>query len=55
MLIKGTKEQSDVNQGDKGNELKIFLCASRDGKMLLKSSASCQKYSGVLRVCGIHN
>ena len=26
MLIKGTKGRSDVNQGNKGDGLKIFLC-----------------------------
>ena len=35
MLIKGTKGRSDVNQGKEGDELKIFLCAHRDGKTLL--------------------
>ena len=46
MLIKGTKGWSGVNQGNEGDELKIFLCARRDRKTLLKSSANCQKYSG---------
>ena len=32
---------SDVNQGNEGDGLKIFLRASRDGKTLLRSSASC--------------
>ena len=41
MLIKGTKGQSDINQGNKGDGLKSFLCAHRDGKTLLRSSASC--------------
>ena len=41
MLIKGTKGQSDVNQGDKGDGLKIFLCGCRGGKTLLKSSTKC--------------
>ena len=41
MLIKGTKGRSDVNQGNEGDGLKIFLCACRDGKTLLRSSASC--------------
>ena len=41
MLIKGTKGQSDVNQGKEGDGWKIFLCARRDGKTLLRSSASC--------------
>ena len=41
MLIKGTKGQSDVNQGNEGDGLKIFLCACRDGKTLLRSSTSC--------------
>ena len=36
MLIKGKKGQYDVNQGSKGDGLKmIFLCACRDGKTLL--------------------
>ena len=41
MLIKGTKERSDVNQGKEGDGLKIFLCIHRDGKTLLRSSTSC--------------
>ena len=41
MLIKGTKGRSDVNQGNEGDGLKIFLRARRDGKTLLRSSASC--------------
>ena len=42
MLIKGTKGQSDViNQGNEGDGLKIFLCAHRGGKTLLRSSVSC--------------
>ena len=41
MLIKGIMGQSDVTQGNKGNRLKIFLRAHRDGKKLLRSSASC--------------
>ena len=32
---------SDVTQGNKGDGLKIFLCAQRDGKTLLRSSVSC--------------
>ena len=32
---------SDVNQGNEGDELKVFLCAHRDGKTLLRSSTSC--------------
>ena len=32
---------SDVNQGSEGDGLKIFLRARRDGKILLRSSASC--------------
>ena len=28
----GTKERSDVNQGNEGDELKIFLHTHRDGK-----------------------
>ena len=32
---------SDVNQGNEGDGLKIFLCASRDGKTFLRSSESC--------------
>ena len=32
---------SDVNQGDEGDGLKIFLLARREGKTLLRSSASC--------------
>ena len=32
---------SDVNQENKGDGLKIFLRACRDGKTLLRSSASC--------------
>ena len=32
---------SDVNQGNEGDRLKIFLRARRDGKTLLRSSASC--------------
>ena len=27
MLVKGTKRWSDVNQGNEGDGLKIFLCA----------------------------
>ena len=38
---------SDVNQENARNGLKIFWRAHRDGKTLLKSSASCQKHSGV--------
>ena len=45
MLIKGTKGRSDVNQGNEGDELKIFLRVHRDGKAPLRSSASCQKHS----------
>ena len=41
MLIKGRKGRSDVNQGNEGNRLKIFLLVHRDGKTLLRSSASC--------------
>ena len=41
MLIKGMKGQSDVNQGNEGDGLKIFLHARRDGKALLRSSTSC--------------
>ena len=41
MLIKGMKGQSDVNQGNEGDGFKIFLSACRDGKTLLRSSASC--------------
>ena len=32
---------SNVNQGNKGDGLKIFLHARRDGKTLLRSSTSC--------------
>ena len=32
---------SDVNQGNKGDGLKIFLRGCKDGKTLLRSSASC--------------
>ena len=32
---------SDVNQGNKGDGLKIFLCTRRYGKILLRSSGSC--------------
>ena len=32
---------SDVNQGNEGDRLKTFLCACRDEKTLLRSSASC--------------
>ena len=32
---------SDVNQGNEGDGLKIFLRARRDGKTLLRSSSSC--------------
>ena len=32
---------SDVNQGNEGDGLKIFLRAHRDRKTLLRSSASC--------------
>ena len=32
---------SDVNQRNKGDGLKIFLRACRDGKTFLRSSASC--------------
>ena len=35
------KGQSDVDQGNKGDGLKIFLYACRDGRTLLRSSASC--------------
>ena len=31
---------SDVNQGNEGDGLKIFLCARRDGRTLIRSSAS---------------
>ena len=41
MLIKGTKGWSDVNQGNEEDGLQIFLRARRDGKTLLRSSASC--------------
>ena len=41
MSIKRTKGQSDVNQGNKGDGLKIFLRVHRGGKTLLRSSASC--------------
>ena len=41
MLIKGTKGQSDVNQGNEGDGLKIFSRAGRDGKALFISSVSC--------------
>ena len=41
MVIKGTKGQSDVNQGNEGDGLKIFLRARSDGKTLLRSYASC--------------
>ena len=37
----GVKGRSDVNRGNEGDGLKIFLRASRDGKTLLRSSASC--------------
>ena len=37
----GVKGRSDVNQRNEGDGLKIFLRASRDGKTLLRSSASC--------------
>ena len=47
VLIKGTKGQCDVNQGSEGDGLKTFLHTRRDGKTLLRSSASCYKYSGV--------
>ena len=43
MLIKGTKGRSDVNQGNEGDGLKIFLRFHRDGKTLLRYSARCQK------------
>ena len=33
---------SDVNQGNKGDGLKIFLHAGRDGKTLLRSFANCE-------------
>ena len=32
---------SDVNQGNEGDGLKIFLCACRDKKTLLRPSTSC--------------
>ena len=32
---------SDVNQGNEGDRLKIFLRARKGGKTLLRSSASC--------------
>ena len=38
---------SDVNQGNEGDGLKIFLHTQRDAKTFLRSSASCYKYSGV--------
>ena len=41
ILIKGTKGRSNVNQVNKGDGLKIFLCACRGGKTRLRSSASC--------------
>ena len=41
MLVKGMKGRSDVNQGNEGDRFKIFLSACRDGKTLLRSSASC--------------
>ena len=41
VLIKEMKGLSDVNQGNEGDDLKIFLCASRDEKTLLRSSLSC--------------
>ena len=41
MLIKGMKERSDINQGNEGDRFKIFLSAWSDGKILLRSSASC--------------
>ena len=47
MLIKGMKGQSDVNEENEGDGLKISLRVDRDGKTLLRSSASCQKYSRV--------
>ena len=40
MLINGTKGPSDVNQGNKGDWLKIFLHDRRDEKTL-QSSMSC--------------
>ena len=40
MLIKGTKRLSDVNQGNEGVGLKIFLCVHRDEKTLFRSSVS---------------
>ena len=39
--MKRTKEWSDVNQGNEGNELKIFLYACMDGKTFPRSSANC--------------
>ena len=41
MLIKGNKGRSDVNQGNKQDGLQISLRACTDGKILLRSSASC--------------
>ena len=41
MLIKGTKGQPDVDKGSKGDGLKIFLHAHRNGKTLLRTSTSC--------------
>ena len=37
----------DVNQGNEGDGLKFCLRARRDGKTLLRSSASCSEYIGV--------
>ena len=34
-------------------EFKIFLCDSRDGKILLRSSASCKKIENVLSKWGV--
>ena len=48
MLITGTKGRSDVNQGNEGDGLKIFLHVHRDGRHSLdlpraaKNTAGCK-------------
>ena len=51
MLIKGTKERSDVNQGNEGDGLKIFLRARRDGETLLRHSELCRGYRKATAGC----
>ena len=55
ILIKGMKRQSDVNQGNEGEGLKIFLRACKDGKTLLIDLLQVVKNIVWCGVCGIHN